>query len=195
MAKLDYNEIKPGVVIIHDDQPYEVIASHSARKSMGKPSNQVKMRNVINGKVIEIAFHASDMADEADLLKKEIKFLYKTPKGEFWFSDINNPANRFTLPGDLIGEKVNYLKGNTVVQAKIFDYEDEEKIIGLILPVKMEFKIIDCPPNVRGDTQSGGSKIATIETGAKVNVPLFVDNGEMIRVNTETGEYVERVRE
>jgi elongation factor P len=81
-----------------------------------------------------------------------------------------------------------------VVKAKIFEYNDEEKIIGLILPVKMEFKIIDCPPNVRGDTATGGNKIATIETGAKVNVPLFVDNGEIIRVNTETGEYVERVR-
>jgi elongation factor P len=69
------------------------------------------------------------------------------------------------------------------------------KIIGLILPVKMDFKIIDCPPNVRGDTVSGGSKIATIETKATVNVPLFINNGEVIRINTETGEYVERVRD
>jgi elongation factor P len=194
MAKLDYNEIKPGVVIIHDDQPYEVVESHSARKSMGKPSNQVKMRNVITGRTIEIAFHAADMAEEADILKRDIKFLYSTPKGEYWFSAVDNPADRFTLSVDVIGDMTRFLKGNTVVKAKIFEYNDEEKIIGLILPVKMEFKIIDCPPNVRGDTATGGNKIATIETGAKVNVPLFVDNGEIIRVNTETGEYVERVR-
>lgn len=195
MAKLEYNEIKPGCVIIHNDEPYEVLASHSARKSMGKPSNQVKMRNLINGKVIEIAFHAADMADEADLIKRDIKFLYSTPKGEFWFCAVDNPANRFTLSTDIIGDQTKFLKGNTVVKAKIFEYNDEEKIIGLILPIKMEFKIVDCPPNVRGDTATGGSKIATIETGAKVNVPLFVDNGEVIRINTETGEYVERVRE
>jgi elongation factor P len=194
MAKLDYNEIKPGVVIIHDEQPYEVLASHSARKSMGKPSNQVKMRNLINGKVIEIAFHAADMADEAELIKRDVKFIYSTPKGEWWFCAPDNPGNRFTIDGEVIGEATKYLIGNTIVKAKIFEYEDEEKIIGLILPIKMDFKIIDCPPNVRGDTATGGSKIATIETGAKVNVPLFVNNGEVIRVNTETGEYVERVR-
>ncbi len=195
MAKLEYNEIKPGVVIIHDDEPYEVLASHSARKSMGKPSNQVKMRNLMNGKVIEIAFHAADMADEADLLKRDIKFLYSTPKGEFWFCAIDNPANRFTLSTDMIGDNSKYLKGNTVVKAKVFEFNDEEKIIGIILPIKMDFKIVECPPNVRGDTATGGSKAATIETGAKINVPLFVNNGETIRVNTETGEYVERVRE
>lgn len=195
MAKLDYNEIKPGVVIIHDDEPYEVVASHSARKSMGKPSNQVKMRNVISGRTIEIAYHAADTAEEADIIKRDIKFLYSTPKGEYWFSAVDNPANRFTLSADVLGDQTKYLKGNTVIKAKIFEYNDEEKTIGIILPVKMDFKIIECPPNVRGDTATGGSKIATIETGAKVNVPLFVDNGEVIRVNTETGEYVERVRE
>ena len=158
MAKLEYNEIKPGCVIIHDDQPYEVLASHSARKSMGKPSNQVKMRNLINGKVIEIAFHAADMADEADLIKRDIKFLYSTPKGEFWFCAVDNPANRFTVSSETIGDMAKYLKGNTVVKAKIFEFDDEEKIIGIILPIKMDFKIIECPPNVRGDTATGGSK-------------------------------------
>jgi elongation factor P len=194
MAKLDYNEIKPGVVIIHNDEPYEVIEYHVARTQQRKPQNQTKLRNLINGKTVAMAFHASDSADEAEVTKKEIKFLYKTPKGEFWFCDVNNPANRFILKDELLGEKVAYLKENTVVQAKVFEYDGEERIIGLILPVKMDFKIIDCPPNVRGDTATGGSKIATIETGAKVNVPLFVDNGETIRVNTETGDYVERVR-
>jgi elongation factor P len=195
MAKLDYNEIKPGVVIIHDDQPYEVVASHSARKSMGKPSNQVKMRNVLTGRTIEIAFHAADTADEAEINKKDIKFLYSTPKGEYWFSAVDNPADRFTLPPETVGDAYKYLKSNTIVKAKVFEFNDEEKIIGLTLPVKMDFKIIDCPPNVRGDTVSGGSKIAVIETKATVNVPLFINNGEVIRINTETGEYVERVRE
>ncbi len=195
MAKLDYNEIKQGVVIIHDDQPYEVIDSHSARKSMGKPSNQVKMRNVLTGRTIEIAFHAADTADEAEITKRDIKFMYSTPKGEYWFCAADKPADRFMLAQDVLGEQVKFMKTNIIVKAKVFEFNDVEKIIGIILPVKMEFKIIECPPNVRGDTISGGNKIATIETGAKVNIPLFVNNGETIRVNTETGEYVERVRE
>jgi elongation factor P len=194
MVVLDYNEIREGVIIVHDGDPYEVVDSHSARKSMGKPSNQVKMRNLISGRTIEIAFHASETADEAEINKKEIKFLYKTPKGEYWFCEANNPAKRFTLSAELLGNKVNYLIANTIVIAKLFGEDENEKIIGLTLPVKMEFKIVDCPPNVRGDTATGGNKPATIETGAKVLVPLFVNNGEIIRINTENGEYVERVR-
>ena len=195
MAKLDYNEIKEGVIVIHDDAPYEVMASHSARKSMGKPSNQVKIRNVLTGRTIEIAYHAADTAEEAEITKRDIKFLYSTPKGEYWFCSINNPADRFTLPEEVVGEAYKYLKSNTEIKAKVFEFNDVEKIIGLILPVKMDFKIVECPPNVRGDTVSGGSKIATLETGAKVNVPLFINNGEVIRINTDNGEYVERVRE
>lgn len=194
MVVLDYNEIREGVVIVHDGDPYEVVDSHSARKSMGKPSNQVKMKNLITGRTIEIAFHASETANEAEISKKEIKFLYKTPKGEYWFCEASDPSKRFTLSSDLLGNKVNYLVANTIVVAKLFGEDEDEKIIGLTLPVKMEFKIVDCPPNVRGDTATGGSKIATLETGAKVNVPLFISNGEVIRINTENGEYVERVR-
>jgi elongation factor P len=192
MAKLDYNEIKPGKIIIHDDAPYEVIASHSARKSMGKPSNQVKMRNVLTGRTIEIAFHAADTADEADMSKREIKFLYSTPKGEYWFCDADKPANRFTLPTDLLGDATKYLQANTMVQARVFEFEDEEKIIGLTLPVKMEFKVIEAPPSMRGDTVSGGSKLVKIETGTMVSTPMFINEGDVIRVNTENGEYVER---
>jgi elongation factor P len=149
---------------------------------------------LITGRTIEIAFHASETANEAEISKKEIKFLYKTPKGEYWFCEASDPSKRFTLSSDLLGNKVNYLVANTIVVAKLFGEDEDEKIIGLTLPVKMEFKIVDCPPNVRGDTATGGSKIATLETGAKVNVPLFISNGETIRINTENGEYVERVR-
>jgi elongation factor P len=195
MAILAYNEIKEGKEIIYEDTPYLVVESHVARTQQRKPQNQAKIKNLLNGKLIAVAFHTNDSVHEADLSKKDIKFLYKTPRGEYWFCDIDNPKNRFMLSEDLLGEDTKYLKENTEIKAKVLDYNDEETIIGVILPVKMDFKIIDCPPNVRGDTATGGSKIATIETGAKVNVPLFVDNGEIIRVNTETGDYVERVRQ
>jgi elongation factor P len=194
MAVLDYNEIKEGVVIVHGGEPYLVVSNHVAKKSMGKPSNQVKLKSLINGRTIEQTFHAAETAVEADISKKEIKYLYKTPKGEYWFCDVLNPKNRFTLSDDLLGNKMNYLLANSVVTAKIFGEDEEERIIGLVMPVKVDLKIIDCPPSVRGDTATGGNKIVTVETGAKVNVPLFMSNGEIIRINTDNGEYVERVR-
>lgn len=195
MAILSYNEIKEGKEIIYENTPYLVVESHVARTQQRKPQNQTKIKNLLNGKLIAVAFHTNDSVYEAELSKKDIKFLYKTPRGEFWFSAVNDPKDRFMLSEDLLGDDTRYLKENTEIKAKVLDLNDEERIIGIILPIKMDFKIIDCPPNVRGDTATGGNKIATIETGAKVNVPLFVDNGEIIRVNTETGEYVERVRQ
>mgnify|MGYP000953540521 FL=1 len=194
MAILSYNEIKEGKQIIYENTPYLVVENHVARTQQRKPQNQTKIKNLINGKVIAVAFHTNDTVEEAEIFNKDIKFLYKTPKGEYWFCAANNPKDRFMLSEDLLGGDTKYLKENTEIKAKVLDYDDEEKIIGLALPVKMEFRIIECPPNVRGDTATGGNKIATIETGAKVLVPLFIDNGETIRVNTQTGEYVERVR-
>lgn len=194
MAKLDYSEIREGKVIMYKGEPFTVVDSHVARTQQRKPQNQTKLKSLISGKTVAIAFHASDSAEEAELEKREMKFLYKTPKGEYWFSEIDNPSKRFTLSEDLLGDKVKYLKDNVVVKALLLADDEDGKVIGLDLPVKMDFKIVDCPPNVRGDTVSGGNKSATIETGAKVLVPLFVENGETIRVNTDTGEYVERVR-
>lgn len=194
MAILSYNEIKEGKQIIYEDTPYLVVESHVARTQQRKPQNQTKIKNLLNGKLIAVAFHTNDSVEEAEILNKDIKYLYKTPKGEYWFCALNNPKDRFMLSEDLLGSDVKFLKDNVEIKAKVLDYNDEEKIIGIQLPIKMEFKIIECPPNVRGDTATGGNKIATLETGAKVNVPLFVENGETVRVNTETGEYVERVR-
>ncbi len=195
MAILSYNEIKEGKQIMYENTPYLVVESYVARTQQRKPQNQTKIKNLINGKLIAVAFHTNDTAEEAEISNKEIKFMYKTPKGEYWFCATNNPKDRFMLTEELLGNDIKFLKDNTEIKAKVLEFNDEEKIIGVILPIKMDFKIIDCPPNDRGDTAKGGNKIATIETGAKVNVPLFVANGETIRVNTETGDYVERVRQ
>jgi elongation factor P len=194
MVILSYNEIKEGKQIIYEGVPYVVIESHVARTQQRKPQNQAKIKNLLNGKLIAVAFHTNDTAAEADISSREIKYLYKTPKSEYWFCELDNPKNRFMLSADLLGDNTKYLKENVEIKAKVLDYKGEESYIGLTLPVKMDFKIIECPPNIKGDTATGGNKVATIETGAKINVPLFIDNGETIRVNTDTGDYVERVK-
>jgi elongation factor P len=193
MATLDYDEIKPRKNIVVDGQPYEILDSHVARTQKRKPQNQVRMRNLLNGKVIPGTFHASDTAEEADVSKREALFLYKN-KGEYWFCDPKDRANRFMIAEDVIGDAAKFLKDNTVVDTKIFEYDDEEKIIGVTLPIKMVFTVKDAPPAIKGNTASGGGKLITIETGAQITTPFFIEVGEQIVVNTDTGEYVERLK-
>jgi elongation factor P len=191
---LQYNEIREKKIILYDDEPCEVIESHVARTQQRKPQNQVKLKSLISGKTISATFHVSDTAEEADIEKRDIMFLYAN-RGEFWFCDPNNKANRFKIDASLIDPlTAKFLKPNENVSALVWNSEDgEEKMIGVKLPIKMEFKVKEAPPAVRGDTSKGGNKIITLENGTTLNAPMFINEGDTIRVNTETGEYVERV--
>ncbi len=192
MSQLQYNEIREKKIIIHNDEPCEVVDSHVARTQQRKPQNQVKLRSLISGKVFPATFHVSDSADEADIVKRDITFLYEN-KGEFWFCDPEDKSNRFKLNENLVGIASKFLKQNGSVTALVWDNDGEETIIKLSLPIKMEFKVKEAPPAVRGDTSKGGMKVITLENGATLNAPMFIAEGDSIRVNTETGDYVERV--
>lgn len=193
MSKLEYNEIREKKIIIYDGEPCEVIESHVARTQQRKPQNQVKLKSLIAGKTIAATFHVSESADEADIEKKEVTFLYSN-KGEYWFCDPNDKSNRFKLDVALVGVAAKFLKQNSNVTSLVWtNDEDEEKIIKITLPIKMNFKVKEAPPAVRGDTSKGGMKVITLENGAELNAPMFIAEGDVISVNTETGEYVERV--
>ncbi len=193
MSQLQYNEIREKKIIIYSDEPCEVVESHVARTQQRKPQNQVKLKSLISGKTIAATFHVSETAEEADIEKRDVTFLYQN-KGEYWFCDPNDKANRFKLDAALIGNSAKFLKQNGNVTALVWtDEDDEEKIIKITLPIKMEFKVKEAPPAVRGDTSKGGMKIITLENGTTLNAPMFISEGETVRINTETGEYVERV--
>jgi elongation factor P len=192
MAKLEYSDIREKKIIIHNDEPCEVIESHVARTQQRKPQNQVKLRSLISGKVFPATFHAAESADEADIIKRDITFLYHN-KGEYWFCEPTDKSKRFKLEENIIGNAVKFFKQNGNVTALVWDDDDEEIIIKVTLPIKMEFKVKEAPPAVRGDTSKGGNKIITLENGTTLNTPMFINEGDTIRVNTETGEYVERV--
>jgi elongation factor P len=191
MALLAYNEIKEKKIILHDGEPCEVVESHVARTQQRKPQNQVKLRSLISGKTFAATYHVSDQAPEADILKRDVKFLYHN-KGEFWFCDPKDPANRFKIEEKLLGDSVRFFKSNEIVTALVWDNDDEETIISVKLPVKMVFEVKDAPPAIKGDTRTGGNKVITLDNGATINAPLFISIGEKIIVNTDTGEYVER---
>ncbi len=185
---IDYINIKPKKVIILDGEPYIVLASQVKKKNRQKPSNQTKLKNLVSGATIEKAFHQSDKVEEADIEDREIKYLYNN-KGEWWFCAADNPKDRFHLNEETLGESRRFFRENTVVKALVFD----DEVIGIELPAKVNLKVVEAPPSIKGNTSSGGSKPVVVETGATVDTPLFIEIGDVIRVNTETGEYAERV--
>ncbi len=185
---LTYNDLKKGTIFVLDGQPYEVLEFSFLRMQQRKPVAQTKIKNLITGKIVERNFHMNESFEEAEIEKELIKFIYSN-RGEYWFSLPNDPSKRFSIKENAIGSAARFLKQNTEVTAMKFN----EKIIGVAVPIKMELTVKDAPPGFRGDTATGGSKQATLETGAQINVPLFVNTGDVIKVNTETGEYVERV--
>jgi elongation factor P len=193
MSQLDYSDIREKKIIIHDDEPCEVIESHVARTQMRKPQNQVKLKSLISGKVFAATFHAQDKANEADVEKREVKFLYSN-RGEYWFCYPDDPKNRFKLDAALVGESYKFFKENSNVTGLVWTTdEEEEKIIKISLPIKMTFKVKEAPPAVKGNTAQGGNKIITLENGTTINAPMFIEEGDMVSINTENGEYVERV--
>src|ERR1035437_3025975 len=169
MSQLQYNEIREKKIIIHDDEPCEVVESHVARTQQRKPQNQVKLRSLISGKVFPATYHVSDSAMEADIIKRDITFLYQN-KGEFWFCDPEDKAKRFKLSEDLMGNNTaKFLKQDGNVTALVWDNDDEETIIKVTLPIKIEFLVKGAPPAVRGDTSQGGIKVIILENGASLN--------------------------
>jgi elongation factor P len=185
---LGVNELKPKTFLIYESQPYSVIETHHLKMQQRRPTVQVRMRNVINGKILERNFAQSDVFEEANIERTKVKFLYNH-KDQYWFSLENEPSKRFLLTEELIGGATKFLKANTVLDAIKYN----GNIINIELPIKMEFKVIEAPPAIRGDTAQGGVKQVKIETGASINAPLFINQDDIIRLNTETGEYVERV--
>lgn len=185
---LEYNEITLNKYIIFEGQPYLVLGSHVFRKQQRKPVNATKLKNLITGNVKEISFHVSEKVEEAEIEKKDIKYLY-TNKGEYWFCEANDPSKRFQLSAGLMADKAKFIKANTIVTALMFG----EQVIDVEIPIKVDLKVTEAHPAVKGDTAKGGSKIVTLETGATINVPMFIQQGEIIRINTETGEYAERL--
>jgi elongation factor P len=188
MAVLAYNEILPKKIINYNDAPFEVLSAHIFRMQKRKPVNQTKLRNMVTGSVLEISFHSNETATEADTERMDAVYLYSNGK-ESWFAEEGNPKNRFSFPADNVRDQVQWLAQNTPVEVLTY----EEKPMTIKIPVKVELEVTDAPPAVKGNTVSGGTKLATLSTGAKVNVPLFINTGDIIRVNTDTGDYAERV--
>ena len=171
----------------HNDEPYLVLSSHVFRKQQRKPVNITKLKSLISGRVVEQTFHQNETAREADMERKQIEFIYEA-KGEYWFCPVGAPSERFSLSADVVGDQARFIKAKTEIEAVVFD----DNIIGVKIPIKMELLVKEADPAVKGNTAQGATKEAVLETGATVQVPMFINAGDTIRINTETGEYTER---
>ncbi|OGF77729.1 hypothetical protein A3F23_01565 [Candidatus Giovannonibacteria bacterium RIFCSPHIGHO2_12_FULL_43_15] len=185
---LSYTDLTPGTQFIMDDEPYEVVDYAFVRMQQRKPSVQTKIRNLISGKVVAKTFQPSDSIKEADIERETIKFIY-AHRGEYFFQNLGDAKNRFSLSEKLLGEPAKFLKPNLEVTA----YKFNDKIINIKVPVKVDYIVKEAAPGFKGNTAQGGNKSVTLENGFTLNVPLFIESGDVIKINTETGEYTERV--
>lgn len=188
MAKVEYNQVLAKKTVEMNGDPYLVISSDIAKKDRQKASNTVRMKNLRTGQVIEKTLHQSDVLQDAFITKRDVKYLYAN-KGEFWFCEVNNPKERFNLPTDVIGDMAKYVTENSLVEA--IEYDD--KIMSINTPIKVILKVKEAPDAVKGNSSGGATKEVILETGHNIHVPMFINSGDIIAVNTESGLYSERI--
>lgn len=185
---LSISDIKLGSVVKINNQPHVVIWTQHVQMGRGGAILRIKLKNLLDNSVLEKTLKGADKLDEADLQRGKASFLY-FDQDEVYFMD-SETYEQFSLPRAQIGGQLNFLKEGTEVDVLNF----EEKPVTIELPKKIDLKIKETVPGVKGDTAQGGAtKTATLETDYKLQVPLFINEGDIIRVNTETGQYVERV--
>ena len=185
---LGINDLKTGTTLVYEGSPHVVLKYEHSKMGRGGAVLRTKLRNLMTNSQFDITFKGSDKFEEATLNKQSCSFLY-SDGNEYTFMD-SSSFEQFSLKKEELGDKVNFLKEGGEVQVLFY----EDKPVSVDLPIKMEFEVTHTEPGVRGDTATGGSKPATIETGATITVPLFVKIGDVIRVNTVEGTYVERAK-
>lgn len=182
----DITDLKPGRAIQIDGEPFLVVSSQFGRKSQSKANMQCKLKNLLTGAFIARNFQGSEKIEPADVGYRKVQYLYKDAMG-YAFMDQEN-YDQFTLSEESIGDAAGYLIEGGDVDALTF----QGNPIGIKLKPTVELKVIETMPGVRGDTATGGNKHAKLESGISVNVPLFINEGDVLKINTETGEYMSR---
>lgn len=188
MAQFSTNEFKAGLKVEMEGQPYTIVSNEFVKPGKGQAFNRVKLKHLMTGRVIERTFKSGDKLDEADVNEAYMRMLYKESDGVVFMDD--NSFEQIKISSENIGDVDQWLKEDLVYQIVFY----KGSPITVFPPTFLELKIIESAPGVRGDTSSGRVlKPAVLETGAKIQVPIFVEQGELIRVDTRTGEYVSRV--
>ena len=180
-------EFRNGVTIEIDNTLYSVIEFQHVKPGKGAAFVRTKLKNIVSGGVIERTFRPTEKVNKAHIDRKDMQYLYND--GELYYFMDNETFEQISINADNVGDSLKFIKEND--QVKIMFHN--ENILGIEPPLIVELKITETEPGFKGDTATGAVKPAILETGAKINVPLFVNNGDIIKIDTRTGEYVGRV--
>lgn len=189
MAIYSTNEFKGGLKIMLDNDPCAIIENEFVKPGKGQAFNRVKIRNLKTGRVIERTFKSGDTVESADVVDVDMQYLYSD--GEFWHFMVQESCEQYQADKNAVAEALKWLKDQDVCTVTLWN----DSPLSVTPPNFVVLTITETDPGLKGDTSGGGGKPATLETGAVVRVPLFVQIGEVIKVDTRTGEYVSRVKE
>jgi len=181
-------DFKKGLKIVFNNEPYEIVDFQHVKMGRGGAIVRTKMKNLKTGYIMENTFRSGEKVEKPELEDRNMQYLYSSEDG-YIFMD-NENYEQITVSEDLIGEAKNWIVENMNVTVNFF----QGKVIGVEIPTFVELRVIETVPGIKGDTVSGGGKPAKVETGAVVNVPLFVNEGDVIKIDTRTGTYIERVK-
>lgn len=184
---ISVNDFRNGVTIEMDGQAFQVVDFQHVKPGKGAAFVRAKLKNVKTGGVVEKTFRAGEKVPKAHLDKREMQYLYNDGDG-YIFMD-NENYEQISIPAEAMGDGVKWLLENMNIHVLFF----QGNILGLELPNFVEMEVIETEPGIKGDTATGATKSATLQTGARVLVPLFVNTGDKLRIDTRTGEYMERV--
>ena len=186
---MDVSELKKNAKLEIDGQPWVVTEFQFVKPGKGQGLYKCKIKNMITGSVIERTWRSGERLEAANVESKELQFLYAT--GETYTFMDNATYEQVEMPADVIGDDTAYLLDNLDCDVLLYN----ERPVGVSLPSHVVMEVVECEPGVKGDTATNVTKGATVQTGATIQVPLFIKQGEKIKVDTRTGAYVERVNE
>ena len=183
---MDISDIKLGAIILYNGDPCQIIWSNRMRTAQRKPVMQTKLRNILSDKVMEYSFKFGEKIEEADVTREKATFLYSDSDGAHFMNQ--ETFETVDMGPEVMGEQVKFLKESFEVSIVRFN----DKPVSVELPIKVELKVTESPPNVKGNSGGGVTKPITLETGLVTQAPMFINVGDVVRVDTRTGEYVER---
>jgi len=188
MAKVSTNDFRSGLRIIIDNDPCVIMENEFVKPGKGQAFSRVRIRNLKTGKVVDKTFKSGESVEAADVVETDMQYLYAD--GEFWHFMVEDTFEQFAADAKAVGDATQWLKEQDVCQVTLWNGTP----LVVTPPNFVELEIVETDPGLRGDTASGGVKPAKLTTGAVVRVPLFIEQGELIRCDTRSGDYVSRVK-
>ena len=186
MASYSTNEYKNGLKLILDGDPYTIIENDIVKPGKGQAFNRVKLRNLLTGRVLEKTFKSGESVTAADVMEVDMSYLYSDGSALHFMSQSTFEQVAVTM--DVVSDAAKWIKEQDVCVVTLWN----DNPISVTPPNFVFLKVTECEPGIKGDTVTGGSKNATLETGAEIRVPLFVDTGDVLKIDTRTGEYMSR---